>query len=74
MLGLHLHVHTGELRFRDSATGEDLRTYREATRERVAEKNRADAEKNRADAAEAGLAAAQRELARLRSRLGGLGE
>ena len=88
VLGLHLHVHAGELRFRDPATGEDLRTYREATRERAAEKNRADAEargraiekdradaeKNRADAAEAGLAAAQRELARLRLRLGGLGE
>ena len=67
VLGLHLHVHAGELRFRDPATGEDLRTYREATRERAAEKNRA-------DAAEAGLAAAQRELARLRLRLGDLGE
>ena len=78
VLGLHLHVHAGELRFRDPATGEDLRTYSEATRERVAERGRAnraeigkaaaerraDAEKNRADTAE-------RELARLRSRLEG---
>ena len=53
VLGLHLHVQAGELRFRDPATGEDLRTYSEATRER-------EAEKNRADAAERELAAAQR--------------
>ena len=71
VLGLHLHVQAGELRFRDPATGEDLRTYAEATRERAAEKERADqaevgkaaaerradAEKNRADAAEQGRAA-----------------
>ena len=50
VLGLHLHVQAGELRFRDPATGEDLRTYSEASRERAAEKNRADAEQNRADA------------------------
>ena len=78
VLDLHLHVHAGELRFRDPAAGEDLRTYSEATRERAAERERADraevgkaaaerraeAEANRADAAE-------RELARLRSRLEG---
>ena len=55
VLGLDLHVREGELRFRDPATGEDLRTYDEA-------EDRADAEKDRADAAE-------RELARLRSHL-----
>ena len=81
VLGLHLHVHAGELRFRDPATGEDLRTYAEAEARGHAEKKRADAEKRgraaekkRADAAEAELTAAQRELARLRLRLGGLGE
>ena len=62
VLGLDLHVRDGELRFRDPATSEDLRTYSEATRERAAEKNRA-------DAAERELAAARRELARLRSHL-----
>ena len=55
VLGLDLHVRASELRFRDPATGEDLRTYEEAERERAAEKNRADA-----------LA---QELARLRLRL-----
>ena len=55
VLKLDLHVRDGELRFRDRATGEDLRTYGESERERVAEKNRADA--------------AERELARLRLRL-----
>ena len=55
VLGLDLHVRAGELRFRDPATGEDLRTYEEAERERAAEKSRADA-----------LA---QELARLRLRL-----
>ena len=50
VLGLDLHVRNGELRFRDPATGEDLRTYSEASRERAAEKDRADAEQNRADA------------------------
>ena len=50
VLGLDLHMRDGELRFRDPATGEDLRTYSEATREREAEKSRADAEQNRADA------------------------
>ena len=67
VLGLDLHVRDGELRFRDPVTSEDLRTYAEA-------EARGHAEKCRADAAEAGLAAAERELARLRSRLGGLGE
>ena len=55
VLGLGLHVCAGELRFRDPATGKDLRTYDES-------EQRADAEKTRADAAE-------RELARLRLRL-----
>ena len=49
VLGLDLHVHDGELRFRDPATGEDLNTYDEAEDGRVAEKHRADAEKERAD-------------------------
>ena len=71
VLGLDLHVRAGELRFRDPATGEDLRTFDEserrgaaAERGRAAEKNRADAaerdraaEKNRADAAERGRVA-----------------
>ena len=84
VLGLDLHVLAGELRFRDPATGEDLRTYDEAEHRADAEKGRADAEKNRADAAEdrAGAAenradaekdradAAERELARLRLSLG----
>ena len=72
VLGLDLHVYAGELRFRDPATGEDLRTYREAkkTAERAdAEKDRADAEKSRADAAESRADAAERELARFRLRL-----
>ena len=76
VLGLDLHVRDDELRFRDPATGEDLRTYAESEYERTAEKNRADAEKDRADAesdradAEKSRAdAAARELARLRSRL-----
>ena len=71
---LDLHVRAGELRFRDPATGKDLRTYAEAEARGHAEKDRADIERNRADAAEAELAAAERELARLRLRLGGLGE
>ena len=62
VLDLGLHVCAGELRFRDPATGRDLRTYDEAEQRGDAEKNRADAEKVRADAAE-------RELARLRLRL-----
>ena len=57
VLKLDLHVRDGELRFRDRATGKDLRTYAEA-------EARGDAEKSRADAAE-------RELARLRARLKG---
>ena len=62
VLGLDLHVYAGELRFRDPATGEDLRTYDEAERRAdAAELARATA-KTRADAAE-------RELARLRLRL-----
>ena len=55
-LGLELHVQGGELRFRDPAAGEDLRTYDAAEDERAAEKRRADAEKARADAAERELA------------------
>ena len=65
VLDLDLHVADGQLRFRDPATGEDLRSYDESEdRERradAAERGRA-AERNRADA----LA---RELARLRMRL-----
>ena len=63
VLGLDLHVREGELRFRDPATGEDLRTFNEsedrgdaAERGRAAEKDRADAERRRADAAERGRA------------------
>ena len=55
VLGLDLHVHAGELRFRDPATDEDLRTYDEAERGLLAQKRRADA--------------AERELAHLRLRL-----
>ena len=56
MLGLDLHVQSGELRFRDPATGEDLRTYEESEDQRaVAEKERA-AERDRAEAAERALA------------------
>ena len=83
MLRLDLHVRDGELRFRDPATGEDLRNYERSERRGDAEKARADAaergraaEKNRADAAERGRAAEkaradelERELERLRSRL-----
>ena len=76
VLGLDLHVYAGELRFRDPATGQDLRTYDEAERRGDAEKIRADAaelgrtaERNRADAAESRADAAERELARLRLRL-----
>ena len=50
VLGLHLHVRGGELRFRDPATGEDLSTYDEAEHRRGAERRRAEAEKTRADA------------------------
>ena len=50
VLGLDLHVCGGELRFRDPATGEDLRTYDEAEHRRGAERRRAEAEKTRADA------------------------
>ena len=45
VLGLDLHVHAGELRFRDPATRKDLRTYDES-------EDRGDAEQDRADAAE----------------------
>ena len=69
VLGLDLHVRAGELRFRDPATGEDLRTYDEAEEERLAAERNAIAEKNRADAAENRADAAERELARLRLRL-----
>ena len=75
VLGLELHVQAGELRFRDPATGEDLRTYDEPEDERAAaerkadaEKDRADAEKERADAEKDRADAAERELARLRLR------
>ena len=84
VLSLDLHVRGGELRFRDPATGEDLRTLGESERERAAaereraaaergrtaERNRANAAENRADAAENRADAAERELAHLRSRLG----
>ena len=39
---LDLHVHDGELRFRDPATGENLRTYDQAEERGDAEKARAD--------------------------------
>ena len=68
VLGLDLHVRAGELRFRDPATGEDLRTLDEserrgaaaeqgraaAERERAAEKHRADRAEVERDAAERG--------------------
>ena len=73
VLGLDLHVRDGELRFRDPATGEDLRTYEESEDERAMERNRADAaergraaEKGRADAEKSRADAAERELAQLR--------
>ena len=62
VLGLDLHVCAGELRFRDPATGEDLRTYDEAERRADASELARAMEKTRADAAE-------RELERLRLRL-----
>ena len=78
VLRLDLHVRDGELRFRDPATDEDLRTLGESEAGLAAEKNRADraedernAEKDRADAEKDRADAAERELARLRSRLGG---
>ena len=63
VLGLDLHVRAGELRFRDPATGEDLRTYEES-------EERGDAAERETAAAQRKLAAAERELARLRRRLG----
>ena len=69
VLGLHLHVRGGKLRFRDPATGEDLRTYDEAERRGDAQERRADAAERRAAAAEHRADAAERELTRLRSRL-----
>ena len=69
VLGLDLHVCAGELRFRDPATGEDLRTLGEAEERGDAEKERADAEKGRADAEKSRADAVERELARLRLRL-----
>ena len=76
VLGLGLHVRAGDLRFRDPATGRDLRTYDEAEQRGDAEKNRADAaelgraaERSRADAEKIRADAAERELARLRLRL-----
>ena len=85
VLGLHLHVRDGHLRFRDPETDEDLRTLGEseseraaaewgwaaAERGRAAERNRANAAENRADAEKDRADAAERELARLRSHLGG---
>ena len=65
-LGLDLHVRDGKLRFRDPATGEDLRTFDEAEDRADAEKRRADAEKRRADAEKRRADAAERELARRR--------
>ena len=65
VLGLDLYVCDDELRFRDPATGEDLRTYDEsedrgdaAEGARIAAERRADTERDRADAAEQEQAAA----------------
>ena len=76
VLGLDLHVQAGDLRFRDPATGENLRTYEESVNEMEAAKRRAAATKRQADAEELRWAAekrradaAERELARLRLRL-----
>ena len=69
VLGLDLHVRDGQLRFRDPATGEDLRTYEEAEDRIAAAERERTTEKNRADAAENRAADAERELARLRRRL-----
>ena len=83
VLGLDFYVRDDELRFRDPATGEELRSYDESEDERATERNRADAaergqaaEKERADAADRGRVAEKnradalaRELARLRRRL-----
>ena len=71
VLKLDLHVRAGELRFRDPATGKDLRTYAEAEARGDAEKNRADAEKRGRAAEKKRADAAERELARLRARLKG---
>ena len=74
VLRLDLHVRDGELRFRDPATGEDLRTLGEseseralaereraaAERGRAAERNRANAAENRANVAEDERDAAER--------------
>ena len=75
VLDLDLHVREGRLRFRDPATGEDLRTFDEAEERGDAAENRASAEKSQADAAERARAAEkeradalERELARLRRR------
>ena len=64
VLRLDLHVRDGELRFRDPATGEDLRDYDESEDRADAAERRAEeaergrtAERNRANAAEDGLAA-----------------
>ena len=59
VLGLDLHVQDGELRFRDPATGEDLRTYDEAEDRADAAEGRADAAEDRADAAEDRASAAE---------------
>ena len=70
VLGLDLHVLSGELRFRDPATGKNLRSYDEAEDRADAAESRADAAEGRADAEKNRANAAERELARLRSRLG----
>ena len=75
VLGLDLYVHDRQLRFRDPATGEDLRNYDQAEDRADKEKSRANAEKERADAAKERADAEkrradalERELARLRMR------
>ena len=80
VLGLELHVRDGRLRFRDPATGKDLRTYAEEAAGRAAaeagrtvaeqhasaERDARKAAERRADAALQRAQTAERELARLR--------
>ena len=61
VLDLDLHVRDGELRFRDPATGEDLATYSEALKQRLAAQRQADVERRRADAQQRRAEAAERE-------------
>ena len=68
VLGLDLHVQSGELRFRDPATGEDLDTYDEAVDGKAAERNRADAAERERAVAERERAVAERERAAERAR------